>query len=143
MGNYFTTIFPSGRFKEQDCSENPLPKPATGSKTPIMSKADASDAFDPRSPSHNVSRTPLKAEEGHVDILSDPRSPLQEINRTPLAVKENEKKSKASDRDHLRRKAIEKSKAPMPMPSFDDEFDQNETLENYFTNTKTADMQKT
>lgn len=31
----------------------------------------------------------------------------------------------------------------MPMPSFDDEFDQNETLENYFTNTKTADMQKT
>jgi len=60
MGNYFTTIFPSGRFKEQDCSENPLPKPATGSKTPIMSKADASDAFDPRSPSHNVSRTPLK-----------------------------------------------------------------------------------
>jgi len=107
-----------------------------------MSKADTSDAFDPRSPSHNVSRTPLKAEEGKVDILSDPRSPLQEVNRTPLAQKDNEKKTKASDRDHLRRKAIGKSKAPMPMPSFDDELDQNESLENCFTNTKTADMQK-
>merc|ERR1711934_13872 len=94
MGNYFTTIFPSGRFKEPDCCESPLPKPVTGSKTPVMSKADTSDAYDPRSPSHNVSRTPLKAEEGKVDILSDPRSPLQELNRTPLAHKENEKKTK-------------------------------------------------
>ena len=62
MGNYFTSVFPSGRYKEQLSESedtNALPKPETGSKTPVMSKTDA-DAFDPRSPSHNVSRTPLK-----------------------------------------------------------------------------------
>jgi hypothetical protein len=39
--------------------------------------------FDPRSPSGNVDRTPVKVDDS-VKLLNDPRSPLAEVNRTPI-----------------------------------------------------------
>ena len=41
---------------------------------------------DPRSPSENVNRTPMKVERSSFD----PRSPSQNVNRTPLQISNSE-----------------------------------------------------
>lgn len=50
-------------------------------------KMAASTWIDPRSPSQNVQRTPLRLEETN----DDPRSPTQNVIRTPIFVSERSK----------------------------------------------------
>lgn len=52
--------------------------------------------IDPRSPSNEINRTPLQAEDcrdKNVVVMCDPRSPTYCIERTPLAVQQNLKQS--------------------------------------------------
>ena len=68
MGNYYS----------QQVQEKPV---LAG--TPQRRGKDITQLVDPRSPSINVDRTPLKVEDA-VKVLNDPRSPLTESNRTPI-----------------------------------------------------------
>ena len=54
--------------------------------TPQRAGKDITQLVDPRSPSTNVDRTPLKVEDPKVKVLNDPRSPLTESNRTPIGT---------------------------------------------------------
>lgn len=57
--------------------------------TPTVS-SNKQTAFDPRSPSNAIQRTPMRESA----VPEDPRSPSEQIDRTPLQLEENKKDKK-------------------------------------------------